>query len=179
MRKRNICILFIVFVTGLIFSLHSCRLEESYKDFVIENFSNYGIEGYFNSDELDFARVNNVVIVPEIKEVDWGKYVIYISAHSETGKEQITVEKISLEKGENIVFSQKIDENIIFQEISDNLFDGWINGGYFTENDLKFENGKNLYLTVQILVADDIQKTTEEISYQITMIQYMSFAAST
>lgn len=69
-------------------------MENSYKKFNIEGITNYDVWNYVDSNELDFARIEDVIIVSEIKEINHGEYIIYISAYSKTEANQIMVKTV-------------------------------------------------------------------------------------
>ena len=95
MQKELKTVLMIMLSISMILGICSCRIEESYKEFDITGI-NYNVnDDYFTSEEYSFARIQNVVIIPEIKAINHGEYVIYISAYSKNGKEIGNREKIT------------------------------------------------------------------------------------
>ena len=174
MKKVCTIAAIIIFSLGLIFVLLSRALTESYKDFYVENIDNHTKSEYFSSNELDFARVNGVVIVPSIHAINHGEYAVDIIAYSETGLEQITVKRLSLRENENIFFKQEEQQRGVFEETEEGIFKERIETGIFFESDVELPGQKKLYLTAEIMVNDGTQETVKEIDHEITVIQYMT-----
>lgn len=80
--KRWIGIFVIATFVIILLGVSSCKVVDSYEDFHIRSVDDYGVEDYFCEEELDFARVNNVLIKPVIREVNHYQYRIYLMAYS-------------------------------------------------------------------------------------------------
>ena len=81
----------------MLLGLSSCRLEDSYKEFFVKGISDNNKE-YFTSEEFDFARLEDVIIIPTIKEINHGKYRIFVSAYSEKGEGTVNIEKVTIKE---------------------------------------------------------------------------------
>ena len=53
--------------------------------------------------KYDFAKIESVVFIPEIKAINHGEYIIYISAYSETGTENLIVKNVILKENEIVL----------------------------------------------------------------------------
>lgn len=168
----------LIFISA-VFVLCSCHIEESYKDFYIVDITDCAAEEYFTSSKLEFARAGNVVIIPEIKKINYSDYIIYISAYSPTGLEQVSVKDVSLLDDTTVFFNQDKDQDICFINNKKDLFDGYINSGVFTDADIDVVDGKMLYLIMHVQVDDGKQIITKEISYEIQIEGYMSLVTQT
>lgn len=72
-------------------------MEESYKKFNIANIIGHSVEDYVSSDSMEFARIKDITIIPKIKEIRHGEYIIYVSAYSKEEAEYEHNQKIVLE----------------------------------------------------------------------------------
>ena len=170
---RNI--LLPILLVSVLFNMCSCNLEESYKEFVVDKISEYDVQEYFVSDELDFARVDDVVIIPEIKEIHHGEYIIYISAYSERELKDITIKSVSLKTENKIILESKSALFIHLEKNQDKIFEGWIDCGTFTEDDVEVFDGTELFLTLQLQTEKGAESITEEINYVIRVKIYKSW----
>ncbi len=164
---------------ALIFWLCSLGLEESYKDFYVEKIDDYEKKDYFTLDELDFARVGNVVVVPGICATNHGEYTVNVDVYSQTGTENVIVKSVRVRDSEGIFYTQEDEEEAVFREPQDGIFRGHTKGGVFFETDTELHDHKKLYVTVQVQVENNGQKEIEEMDYEITIIQYMSHVLPT
>ena len=95
MKKALRSVMIIMLSIGMLLGLCSCRMKESYKEFNIKNITGSVNDNYFTSDDFSFARIQNVVIVPEVKAINHEEYIIYISAYSKSGKETVQIQSCS------------------------------------------------------------------------------------
>ena len=160
-------------------NLCSCRMEESYKEFNIKNITDNLSENYFTSDKFDFARLENVVFIPEIKEVNHGEYIIYISAYSETGTEQIKIKNVILKENEVVLLDHKLNKEILLEENSESIFEGWIDGGTFTEEEIDIIDGKEFDFIIQAEIIKEDKSVSENITFEILVKGYKSFVTPT
>lgn len=107
-------IVVIMLVIAMILGLSSCRLEDSYKEFFIKGISDNKNKEYFTSEEFDFARLEDVVIVPTIKEINHGKYQVFVSAYSEKGDEIVKINKVTIKSSDSDSVNYDLDGGIIF-----------------------------------------------------------------
>lgn len=167
-----------LFISTL-FGLCSCRMEESYKEFTIKNITDNLNQNYFASDKFDFAKVENVVIIPEIKEVNHGKYIIYISAYSETGRESIVVKNVILKEDKDDLLNHELNKEIQFEKNSNAIYEGWTDGGTFTEEEIEMADGKEYDFIVQTEIIKNDATVSENIAFEIVVKGYKSFVTPT
>lgn len=173
--KRIFRLIFSVILSfNFIFGLCACHMAESYKEFNIVNITDRSEKDYFDSDDLGFSRIKGIVIVPEVKEIDWGKYIVYIAAYSEEKMEQITVKNVKLICDGNKFFDEKIDQNIILEINQDNVYEGDVVGGIFTDDEVDISNGKEIFMQVQVQVGDESDSQEKTINYEIHVTIYKS-----
>ncbi len=174
--------LHLVFFAILFYVLCFWGLEESYKDFHVEKMDDCTVEeylDYFTSNEFEFARINGVVIKPQIWETAGGEYGVYIHIYSRTGREQVVVKNVSLREDRNIFLNLKDEQKNIFEDSLESIYPaeiyhGNIDCGVFTETDVDLSSQKKLYMTVEVQVENETKTVTKEIPYEITVIQYMT-----
>ena len=154
-------------------------LKESYKDFHVAKIDDYVIEEYFSTEELDFARVEDVIIVPRIHAINHGEYIIDIKTYSQTGTEQVTVKNVIARAGENVFYKQETEQEATFSDSNNGIYMARAKGEVFYETDVDLSHGKQLFVTVQVQVEKDGQVTSKEINYEITITQYWSLVAPT
>lgn len=169
----------IMLLAEILFCLTACRMEESYKKFVIKNVSDRKNEDYYNSEKSDFARIKGVLIIPEIKEIKHGEYCIYISAYSEVKNEKITIKKISIKEDEELLLTYNLNENILIEEENQGIFEGWIEGGIFSDDTIKVVDGKTYILIVQVEVVTEKEGVTKDIEYEMNIKGYRSLVTPT
>lgn len=181
MRKKYVCLMIFLFIilTGFFLVLCSCFMKESYKDFYVSKIDDFTMEEYFTSNELSFARMDDVVIAPYIHATNHDEYTVDIILYSKLEQKQVTVKSVSIKEDEHIFFSQEIKQSDTLKRNENGIFQEWIRSGTFTGEEVNLSDGKKLYLTVQIQVEKGTQKTIEEICYEIVIIQYMSFLTPT
>lgn len=176
--KRSLKIGMILLFIGILSGLCSCRMEESYKKLVIQGITDNTGDDYYSSDKFNFAKVENIMIVPEIKEINHGEYIIYISAYSKRGTEKIKINKVILkEEDENILFYELNEE--IQWEKKDDIYEGWITGGLFTDKEVEIANDKVYNLILEIRISANNQTVLEDINFEIVVKGYRSFVAPT
>ena len=159
--------------------LCSCRMEESYKEFNVKNITDNLNANYFVSDKFDFAKVENVVIIPEIKEVNHGEYIIYISAYSETGTENIIVKNVILKEDKDDLLNHELNKEIQFEKNPDAIYEGWIDGSTFTEEEIEIADGKEYDFIVQVESIKNDVAVSENITFEIVVKGYKSFVVPT
>ena len=155
--------------------LCSCRMEESYKEFYIKNITDNVNENYFNSDKFDFAKIEKVVLIPEIKAINHGEYIIYISAYSEVGTENIVVKNVILKEDKDDLLNYELNKDIQFKKTPEGMYEGWIDGGTFTEDAIEIADGKVYDFIVQVESKKDDTTTLKNITFEIVVKGYKSF----
>lgn len=169
----------VMLIISLLVVLCSCRIEESYKEFNIKNISNNLNDNYFESNDFDFAKFENVLYIPEIKEVHHGEYIIYISAYSELGTEQIKVKNVVLKEKEGALLEYELNKKILLEENTDSIYEGWIDAGTFTKEEIEITDGKEYELIIQTEVSKDEKTSSGSITFEIVVKGYKSFLAPT
>ena len=164
---------------SVLLSLCSCRMEESYKEFYIEKIADNVNENYFESDKYDFAKIESVVFIPEIKAINHGEYIIYISAYSETGTEKLIVKNVILKENKNELLNYELNKEIQFDKTSEILYEGWVDGGTFTEGEIEISDGKEFELIVQVEDIKNEATISENITFEIVVKGYKSFVTPT
>ncbi len=82
-------------------------MQESYKEFRVDKIYDCSKENYFVDEAFDFARIENVVFIPEIKKVNHEEYRVYISAYCKTESKKINILNVCLKANEKIIFDEK------------------------------------------------------------------------
>lgn len=175
MKKILRCIIVLLVSIGICCGLSSCRLEESYKEFNINNITDNLNEDYFASDSFSFTTVNGVVIIPEIKAINHEEYRVRVSAYSKTGAERVMIKSVVLKDDDAILLDNALNLELQFEGSAETLYKGVCVGGILTEEALKVADGKNYYLLVEVATIQDDEHTTENITYEITVKGYKSF----
>ena len=174
MQNAMIFVLSIAMIFGL-FSC-SCRLEESYKEFNIKGLTNNVDDNYFTSDDFSFARIENVVITLEVKAINHEEYIIYTAAYSKTGNEIVRIENVSIKEKDTVLVYKEVGNIIEFvQQDSNSLYMGYVNAGTFTEEDVTVEHGKKYDIIVEAAVCDNGLNVSKTLTYEVEIIQYMSW----
>lgn len=176
MNRKLGFVVFIIFIIT-IWTLSSCKVVDSYEDFHIQSVDDYGVEDYFSAEELDFARVNNVLIRPVIKEINHYKYRVYLTAYSQTGSEKVTINKIYLEKDSKVCLTNEEQQEVLFDEKLENAFKGVVNAGEFVDRDISDKNTMNII--VQVQVENETETITKDINFHIDITQYRSVVMPT
>ena len=132
-------------------------------------------ENYFTSEEFSFTRIQNVVIIPEIKAINHGEYVIYISAYSKTGKETVRIKNVIFKEKETILLHNELGSTIDFGENTNSLYEGWVNGGGFTEESVKIVDGKTYDIIIEVDVLDSGLNISKNLTFVIDIKGYKSF----
>ncbi len=163
----------------LLILMTSCGIEESYKDFYVQKIDNYEVKEYFTSDELEFAQIDDIVIVPYIHATNHGEYTVDVIAYSQTEPEQIMVKSVCISDDKNTFYNQETEQEAVFRKSQDGIFEGWARSGVFYETDVDLSSNKNLYITVHVQVGDGIEKKAKQIDYEVTIVQYWSHVVPT
>ena len=159
----------------MLLGLCSCRLEESYKEFFIKNITDNLNDDYFTSENFSFARLQDVAIIPQVKEINHGVYILYISVYSESGNETVRINKAVFKEKESVLFTNEIDKVIEFKENEKTIYEGLIDGGTFTADSLEVADGKEYDLVIEAEVEKNGVIISESITYEIIIKGYKSF----
>lgn len=175
----------IILSVGLLFSLCSCRLVDSYTGFYVKSdgqdveitiLTDDIREEYLTSHKFDFATLGDVVFIPVMKEIAHGVYRVGVSANSQNGDEEIQIQNLTLKTDNRILFEFNSSENIFLEKNTHSSYTGWSDVVDFSEEetrisvvrDTKFElitdvvvikNGKTLFRTITYNIVVKIGKT--------------------
>lgn len=133
------------------------------------------VEEHFTAEQLDFARIEDVLIIPEIKEIDHGKYVIYVSVYSKVENKKILIENVSMREGDKSLFNYELNEKILFEKNEQGVEEGWIEAGTFTDEIVEVADGKSYSLSIQIEIEREESVITKDIEYELLIKGYKSF----
>lgn len=159
----------------IILGLSSCTMIKSYTKFYIKNITE-NLDDCFTSESFDFARIGDIVIIPEIKAINHEEYVIWIAARSQNANEELYIKSIILKENDIILLSDQVDEKIIFECDGDALYKGSISTT-FAQDTVVNENGYELVVTVETIInGSPVEKT---IVYDIFVKSYQSFVFPT
>lgn len=175
MTKTSRSVMIVILSISMLLGLCSCRMKESYKEFNIKNITDNLNDDYFTSEKFSFARLQNVVIIPEVKAVNHGEYIVYISVYSKSGKERVQINNVIFKEKESVLLNHEIDKEIEFKENAETLYEGWIDGGTFTADSLKVADGKEYDLVIEVEVLKSGVHVSENITYEIVVKGYKSF----
>ena len=177
MKKALKYVIIFLFTIGMLFSLCSCRLEESYKEFIIKDITDYKDEDYFSSDRFDFARVDDVVIIPTINP-GASKYTLWISAHSENASETVIIKKMLLKEKEIVLLNYDLNQEVEFKENGESAYEGTIRAR-FTDEEVEIKSGKKFELVIEAEVIKNGTSISKSITYEIEVRGYRSFVLPT
>ena len=164
----------------MIFCLCSCcHMEESYKEFNIKNVTDNVNEKYFTSEEFSFTRIQNVVIIPKVRAINHGEYIIYICAYSKTGKEIVQIKNVFLKEKETILWNNVLGCTIGFEKNTGSLYEGCVNGGTFTEESVKIANGKKYDIIIEVDVLNNDLNISKKLTFVMDVKGYKSFVCPT
>ena len=175
MKKELRSVMIIMLSISMLLGLCSCHMKESYKEFNIKNITGSVNDNYFTSEEFSFARIQNVVIIPEVKAINHGEYVIYISAYSKNGKEIVQIKNVIFKEKETVLLNRELGNKIEFKQNTNSIYEGWINGGTFTEESLKVPDGKKYDIIIEVDVFDNSSHVSKNITFEMEIKGYKSF----
>lgn len=175
MKKELRSVMIIMLSIGMILGLCSCRMKESYKEFNIKNITGSVNDNYFTSEDFSFARIQNVVIIPEVKAINHEEYIIYISAYSKSGKEIVQIKNVIFKEKETVLLNNELGNKIEFEQNANSIYEGWIDGGTFTEETLKVEDGKKYYIIIEVDVFDNGLNISKNLTFEMDIKGYKSF----
>ena len=175
MKKELRSVMIIMLSIGMILGLCSCRMKESYKEFNIKNITGSVNDNYFTSDDFSFARIQNVVIIPEVKAINHEEYIIYISAYKKSGKEIVQIKNVVFKEKETVLLNNELGNKIEFEQNSNSIYEGWIDGGTFTEETLKVADGKEYYIIIEVDVFDNGLNISTNLTFETDIKGYKSF----
>ena len=169
----------IILSISMFLGLCSCRMKESYKEFNIKNITGNMDEDYFTSENFAFARLQDVVIIPEIKAINHSEYIIYLSVYSKTGEEDVQINSVLFREKETVLLDRALNKIIEFEENSESIYEGWIDGGTFTGETLSVADGKEYILVIEAEVTKNDVHVSKDVTYEIVVKGYKSFVLPT
>ena len=175
--EKNRILIAVILVVCMLLGLSSCRLEDSYKEFVVKGISDNNKE-YFTSEEFDFARLEDVIIIPTIKEINHGKYRIFVSAYSEKGEGTVNIDKVTIKESNTDLFNYDLDDRIIFEK-KHAMYEGTLEAGIFTEEMIEIFDGKEFNIVVKAGLLLNDEYFSKEITCEIKVKIYQSFVCPT
>lgn len=175
MKKELTSVMIIMLSIGMILGLCSCRIKESYKEFNIKNITGSVNDNYFTSEDFSFARIQNVVIIPEVKAINHEEYIIYISAYSKSGEEIVQIKNVIFKEKETVLLNNELGSKIEFEQNANSIYDGWIDGGIFTEETLKVADGKKYDIIIEVDVFDNGLNISKNLTFEMDIKGYKSF----
>lgn len=175
MKKAITKITVFALLLCIILGLSSCTMIKSYTKFYIKNITE-NLDDCFTSESFDFARIGDIVIIPEIKAINHEEYIVWIGARSQKANEEVYIKSIILKENDDIIWSNQIDEKIVFESESDALYKGAISTT-FAQDTVANENGYKLVVTVEAIVNDSSVENT--IVYDVFVKTYQSFVFPT
>lgn len=175
MKKELRSVMIIMLSIGMILGLCSCRMKESYKEFNIKNITGSVNDNYFTSEDFSFTRIQNVVIIPEVKAINHEEYIIYISAYSKSGKEIVQIKNVIFKEKESVLLNNELGNKIEFKQNANSIYEGWIDGGTFTEETLKVADGKKYDIIIEVDVFDNGLNISKNLTFEMDIKGYKSF----
>ena len=175
MKKELRSVMIIMLSIGMILGLCSCGMKESYKEFNIKSITGSVNDNYFTSEDFSFARIQNVVIIPEVKAINHEEYIIYISAYSKSGKEIVQIKNVIFKEKESVLLNNELGNKIEFEQNANSLYEGWIDGGTFTEETLKVADGKKYDIIIEVDVFDNGLNISKSLTFEMDIKGYKSF----
>lgn len=175
MKKGLRILIVIILSASIILVLCSCGMKESYKEFNIKNITGDVNDNYFTSEEFSFARIRNVVIIPEVKAISHGEYVVYVCAYSKSGKEIVEIKSLTLKEKESVLLNNALDNVIEFEQNTNSIYEGWSNAGTFTEKSLDVSDGKKYDIVIEAEVFDNGLNISKSLTFEMEIKGYESF----
>ena len=179
MKKPLIIGTILVLFIGLLLVFYACHLEESYKEFSVKNIADNSSKNNFDSDELAFSQFQNIVIIPEIKAINHEEYIIYITALSRSGTESIKLSNLVFKEGASVLLSRELGKEIRLEENAESIYEGWTEGGTFTDKELNIASGKKYILEIGVAIAEDGVYHSENVKFEVTIKGYKSLVFPT
>ena len=182
MKKLFECANFLLIFVGIIASLCSCRIADSYKEFKFDNIPQ-SIENVSEdilvSEELAFARVEDTVFIPLIKAVNHDDYNIFIALYSNSDEKSVSIKNYSIKDDNDIILCGESDIEIEFEKSDNSMYEDRINIGSFTEADIDISNGKEYTLVLETEFIKNGVFVSKTLTYDFVIIGYKSFVVPT
>lgn len=177
MKKSITKITVFALLLCIIMGLSSCTMTKSYTEFYINNITD-NFEDYFTSESFGFARIGDIVIIPEIKAINHEEHIIWIGAHSQNVSEEIYIKSVILKENDDIILNDQIDKKIVFEYGSNTVHKGAISTT-FKNDTIVLENGKKYELVVEVEAIINGSPVEKTIVYDILIKTYQSWVFPT
>lgn len=164
----SLCMIFVLCACS------ACKMVPYTIRFNINNIPDSYTEDLFVSSDFEFTRLNGVVVRPSIKYAVG--YTIYLTIYSKTGKENVTVQKISVEDEGVVCAYFELNKEVTFVTNDEQLymwhFEGWReeNSVFIREENLEEENHNVFDLIVTLEVKSDDTTVNRSIRYEVEML---------
>ena len=153
------------------------NLEHSYFDFVPKKFKDIKVDEYTKSSNLSEYSIMGVVFKPTIRETTSGIYSLTMSGYFDTttyGMEG-KIKSINLRSmsGHVLIFEENINTPITF-EVSESNVCYARNISSFAGEVETIKNYEELFLDITIEISVGNEACTKCLSYQITIVEYLT-----
>lgn len=183
--KRAILLLVLLFLLSI--TLASCGFwSRSYDEYILQGVKGVERKDYLTSKKLAFARVEGVVILPEMEVVRLrnGQHVVSVGivVYSETGNERIDIQRVRLQKDSDIIFDECPTTPITFQKNDDGMMAGdmtVIDLPMETEFGLNASHGEHYQMFVDVEVQDGEEIISKSIEYDFEVYSSYRFTTVT
>ena len=179
MLHKLFIVLLIVSVYICLTKLKSCRIEEIFRDYVVQIIDDYPEEDYFSSEELDFAKAGGVIVKPVIEGATAENPRIFFFIYSKTGTEKVMIRNVRVKNDKRVIFEKKSITEILYSKRTykdkEILFEGNTYVGSFL---LKYanESSENTFqMEIEIQVEDDNGVSIKTIPYDIKILGYLGW----
>ena len=76
---------------------------------------------------------------------------------------------------ETILLHNELGSTIDFEENTNSLYEGWVNGGTFTEESVKVADGKKYDIIIEVDVLDNSLNISKKLTFAMDIKGYKSF----
>ena len=165
-----------------------CQMADSYMLFSIEAFDafqklyeNADKEAYLNDGKLDFAKVNDVAIVPFVKEISHEECALFVYAYTLTEQRFVGIDNITLvtQDGKKLVENLSGGQLQNWENATDAMSYGFIKVANFALTEDWYTSGNKLMLSFRVVVGEENSVAEKEITHTISLVRYKSFLMPT
>ena len=176
--KTNILIFIII---SLIFTFAGCKtIANSYTSFSIEEFDEFfniteisEKESYIKSGNMDFAKIDDLIICPFIKETTHEECSLFLYVYTTSNnRSNVTINSVSICSKNNIEILKELSEKDIneFSPATDGMLLSVTVISDFDKNKTWFYSGNELQLSLQISVDNQTTIIEDTVNYTINLI---------
>ena len=180
--KTNILIFIII---SLIFTFAGCNnFVDSYTSFYIEEFDEFfnikvlsEKESYIKSGNLDFAKMDDLIICPFIKETTHEECTLFLYVYTISDiRSNVTINSVNLCSKNNIEILKEFSEKDIneFSLVTDGMLLSTTVISDFDKNETWFYSGNELQLSLKISVDNQTTIIEDTLNYTINLIGHKS-----